>query len=333
MLRWNFPLFPERASTHAARVDALYFFLVFICGFMAVAIALMVIVFAIKFRRSKHPVAEQIAGSLRLETTWTLIPLFIFIWIYVWGASVYFDSSRPPRDSEEIYTVAKQWMWKFQHLDGTREINELHVPVGRDIMMTMVSQDVIHSFFVPAFRVKADVLPGRYTHVWFHAIKPGHYHLFCAEYCGTMHSGMIGQVIVMTPADYEAWLSGGGAQGSLAQSGQKLFQELGCSTCHRGDSGARGPNLAGLYGHPVNLADGRTVIADDSYIRESILSPAAKVVAGFQPIMPNFQSQLNEEAVLALVSYIKSLAQSPAGEPQANHPPPQQAPPAGKQVK
>src|SRR6266404_4245580 len=286
---WNFPLFPERASTHAARVDALYFFLVFICGFMAVAIAVMVIVFAVRFRRSRNPVAEQ------------------------------------------IYTVAKQWMWKFQHLDGTREVNELHVPVGRDIMMTMVSQDVIHSFFVPAFRVKADVLPGRYTHVWFRAIKPGHYHLFCAEYCGTMHSGMIGQVVVMTPADYQEWMSGG-VTGSLARSGEKLFMDLGCGTCHRGDPQARGPNLSGLFGRPVNLADGRTIAADESYIRESILAPPAKVVAGFQPIMPNFQSQLSEERVIALVAYIKSMGQSPTGEPVPNRPAPAQAPPVGKKV-
>jgi len=326
-------LFPERASTHAARVDALFIFLLVICGVAAVSIAVMVTVFAVKFRKSKHRPAVQIEGSNALEFAWTVAPLIFFLWFFVWGANVYFDGARAPRGSEEVYTVAKQWMWKFQHLDGQREINELHVPVGRDIVLNMVSQDVIHSFFVPAFRIKADVLPGRYTHVWFHATKPGRYHLFCAEYCGTMHSGMIGQVVVMTPSEYQAWLQGGAAAGSLAQSGEKLFQELGCITCHRGDAQARGPNLVGLYGQPVKLADGRTVVADDSYLRESILNPTAKVVAGFQPIMPNFQAQLSEENVMALMAYIKSMAKQPAGNPTAMNAPPESAPPLGKKVK
>jgi cytochrome c oxidase subunit 2 len=256
----------------------------------------------------------------------------VFLFMFVWGAEVYFDGARPPSDSEVVYVVAKQWMWKFQHLDGQREINELHVPVGRDIMLRMVSQDVIHSFFVPAFRVKADVLPGRYTTLWFHATKAGDFHLFCAEYCGTMHSGMIGRVVVLEPAQYQAWLSGGGAMGSLASNGQRLFQDLGCITCHRGDSQARAPNLTGLYGHPVKLNDGRTIVADDAYIRESILDPPAKVVAGFQPIMPSFRGQVDEEGILSLIAYIKSLATQQTGEPAATHPAPAQAPPAGTRV-
>jgi cytochrome c oxidase subunit II len=329
---WNFPLFPERASTHAAHVDAVYFFLVAICTLVALGVAVMITYFAVRYRASQNRRAVQIEGSTVLEITWSVIPLFIFIWFFLWGASVYWEGVRAPSDSEEIYVVAKQWMWKIQHLNGVREINELHVPVGRDIVTTMVSQDVIHSFFVPAFRVKADVLPGRYTHIWFRATKPGTYHLFCAEYCGTMHSGMIGSVIVMEPAQYEAWLAGGAAQGSLAANGQKLFQDLGCNTCHRADAMARAPNLQGLYGRPVKLGDGRSVTADDSYIRESILNPTAKVVAGFQPIMPNFSSQLNEEGVLALVAYVKSLGQQTTGEPVANRPAPNQAPPAGKKV-
>jgi cytochrome c oxidase subunit II len=334
MSGWNFPLFPDRAATHAGQVDAIYIFLLTLCGMVALAIAFTIAFFAVRYRRTRHA-AEQIEGSTMLEVTWTVIPLMIFMFIFVWGANVYFDAYRSPRDAEEVYTVAKQWMWKFQHLDGQREINQLHVPVGRDIRMTMISQDVIHSFFVPAFRIKGDVLPGRYSHVWFHATKPGTYHLFCAEYCGTQHSGMIGQVIVMSPADYEQWLAGGAAAGSLAQNGEKLFMELGCNTCHRADSGARGPNLVGLFGSSVHLADGRTITADESYIRESILNPSAKVVAGFQPIMPNFQAQVNEEGVLALVAYVKSLRGGAvaAGQPIPNRPAPANAPPAGEKVK
>jgi cytochrome c oxidase subunit 2 len=233
--------------------------------------------------------------------------------IFVWGAVIYFNERTPPRGATEIYVVAKQWMWKLQHEEGPREINELHVPVGRDVKMIMTSQDVIHSFYVPAFRIKQDVLPGRYTTAWFHATKAGTYHLFCAEYCGTMHSGMIGQVVVMEPAQYEAWMGGGGAMGSLASNGETIFQQLGCSTCHRSDTQGRGPNLVGLFGKRVQLEDGRTVIADENYIRESILSPAAKVVSGFKPIMPVFQGLVSEEQLSALVAYIKSLNQPPSG--------------------
>src|SRR5207248_4019295 len=294
-----------RASTIAARVDALYFFLLAVAIFFGLLIAGLIVYYAVKFhRRSPSAVGARIHGGMVLEVTWTVVPLLITMVIFVWGASVYFAMAHPPDETLNIYVVGKQWMWKFQHLDGQREINELHVPVGRDIKLTMVSQDVIHSFFVPAFRVKADVLPARYTNLWFHATKSGEYHLFCAEYCGTMHSGMIGRIVVMEPAQYQAWLSGGGAFGSLAQNGQKLFQDLGCITCHRGDAQARAPNLAGAYGRPVHLNDGRTVVMDESYIRESILNPQAKIVAGFEPIMPSFQGQVDEEGVLALIAYI-----------------------------
>ncbi len=291
----------------AGRVDALYLFLIAVSAFFSILIFALIFYFAIRYRRAKQPIAEHIEGSLPLELTWTFIPLGITLIIFVWSSSIFFSINRPPRGSMQIYVVAKQWMWKFQHLDGQREINELHVPVGRDVEMIMTSQDVIHSFFVPAFRVKADVLPGRYTRTWFHATRSGDYHLFCAEYCGTQHSGMLGHVVVMEPAQYENWLGGGGAEGSLAASGQKLFQELGCSTCHRFDTQGRGPNLVGLFGRPVLLEDGRTVIADENYVRESILNPAAKVVSGFKPIMPTFQGQISEEQLISLLAYIKSL--------------------------
>src|SRR5690242_18309735 len=329
---WNFALFPDSASNHATQVDYVYFFMVVLCTFMTVAIAIAVIYFAVKYRARPGQRPTQIHGNNLLEITWSAIPLAVFMLMFVWGAVVFFDAARPPKDADVIYVVGKQWMWKIQHADGAREINELHVPANRDIMLRMVSQDVIHSFYIPAFRIKADVLPGRYTSMWFHATKAGDYHLFCAEYCGTMHSGMIGHVVVMEPGQYQVWLSGGAAQGSMASNGERLFQDLGCISCHRGDSQARAPNLAGVYNSVVHLADGRTVVADDAYIRESVLNPTAKVVAGFAPIMPSFQGQVDEEGILALISYIKSLATAQTGGPVANRPAPANAPPAGTKV-
>ena len=309
----NFPLWPAGASSNAGAVDALYIFLVALSTFMTVAIFATIAVFGLKYRRRHGREAQQIEGSLILEIAWSVIPMGIFVVIFAWGAVLYFHDRTPPQDATDIYVVGKQWMWKIQHPGGQREINELHVPVNKDIKLIMTSQDVIHSFFIPAFRVKQDVLPGRYTTLWFRATQTGTYHLFCAQFCGTEHSGMIGQVVVMDQADYQNWLTGGTVVGSMAQSGDTLFQQLGCGTCHRFDVQGRGPNLRGVYGNPVQLEDGRMVIADDNYIRESILSPAAKVVSGFKPIMPSFQGQVSDEEVNALIAYIKSMSQAPAG--------------------
>jgi cytochrome c oxidase subunit 2 len=316
----NLPLFPERASAMAWQVDGLYFLLIAVSAFFTLLIFALILVFSIKYRRSVHPHAVPIEGSLPLELTWTLIPLGICMIFFAWGSLIYFQEARPPKGAMEVYTVGKQWMWKFEHETGQREINQLHVPVGRDVRLIMGSQDVIHSFFVPAFRVKADVLPGRYTSIWFRATKPGSYYLFCSQYCGTQHSGMIGEVIVMEPTAYQAWLSGGGATGTMASNGQQMFQQLGCATCHRSDTQGRGPNLNGVYGKPVLLDDGRTVMADENYIRESILNPTAKIVAGFKPIMPSFQGQVSEESLMALVAYVKSLGQPQQSEPVSNRP-------------
>jgi cytochrome c oxidase subunit 2 len=308
----GFSLFPEQASTMAGRVDALYFFLVGLSGFFSILIAGLIVYFAVKFRRrSPQAVGAEIHGGMMLEITWTVLPLFIVLGIFVWGASVFFAMSRPPDETINIYVVGKQWMWKFQHLDGQREINELHVPVGRPVKMIMTSEDVIHDFFVPAFRTKADVIPGRYTSVWFQPTKPGRYHLFCAEYCGTRHSGMIGQVVVMDPSEYQTWLSGGTPEGSLASAGAKLFADLACNTCHRPDAQGRGPVLEGLFGNTVTLQSGETVTVDEAYIRESILTPSAKIAAGFQPIMPTFQGLVTEEQLLELIEYVKSLKALP----------------------
>ena len=297
----------------AGNVDALFIFLLIVSGLITLLIFVCLVFFAARFRYRPGVLAEPIEGSTPLELTWSIIPMFVFMVIFFWGAVVYFKERTPPRDSTEVYVVAKQWMWKLEHAEGQREINQLHVPVGRDVKMIMTSQDVIHSFFIPAFRIKQDVLPGRYTTAWFRATKPGTYHLFCAEYCGTQHSGMIGSVVVLEPAQYEAWMNGG-STGPLSATGEKIFAELGCVTCHRSDTQGRGPNLQGLFGKTVHLEDGRTVTADENYIRESILDPGAKIVSGYKPVMPTFQGLISEEQLNALVAYVKSLSAAKPGE-------------------
>lgn len=303
----------------ATRVDALYFFLLAISAFFAILIAGLIVFYAIRYkRRSATEIGTAFHGGMALELTWTIVPFLITMVIFVWGASVFFAMSRPPDETLNIYVVGKQWMWKFQHLDGQREINELHVPLGRPVKLIMTSEDVIHDVFVPAFRVKADVLPGRYTTIWFEPTKAGRYHLFCAEYCGTKHSGMIGEVVVMEPNEFQTWVGGGAREGSLAEGGAKLFSSLACNTCHRPDAQGRGPVLDGLYNKPVTLQSGETVTADEVYIRESILNPTAKITAGFQPIMPTFQGLVTEEQLLELIEYVKSLqAPQATATPQA----------------
>jgi cytochrome c oxidase subunit 2 len=330
-------ILPDQASTFAPRTDALFYFL---CSVSVVASALIVAALfflSLRYRRvgtERAPMAGQAldhAQTRRLEVLWIVIPLAIFLGIFYWGAKLYAAINEVPPDALTVYVVGKRWMWKTQHLGGQREINELHIPLGRPVRLVMTSEDVIHSFYVPAFRVKQDVLPGRYTTMWFEPTKLGEYHLFCAEYCGTKHSGMIGRVVVMDPSEYQAWL-GGGRGGSLSQAGEKRFNDLGCTTCHRDDAGhdgARGPQLRGLFGSRVKLRSGETVVADESYLRESILDPKAKVVQGFEPIMPTYATQLDEEGVLELVAYIKSLEGSRSGAAERAAPPaepPREAP-------
>jgi cytochrome c oxidase subunit 2 len=310
---FKLPFFPPEASSMAGEVDALTLWLVGMATFFTVLIAVMVIYFSLRYRqRSPDQVGSTFDNSTLLEVTWTVIPVIIVLFTFAWGAKVYFRLYRPPANAAVYYVTGKQWMWKTQHPTGQREINELHVPVGQPVELKMTSEDVIHSFFVPAFRIKSDVLPGRYTTLWFTPTKPGRYHLFCAEYCGTDHSRMIGWVTVMEPEDYQAWLAGGPAPASPAAAGEQLFTQLACSTCHKEQPGGRGPVLKGVFGSKVTLASGETVTADEDYIRESILNPTAKVVAGFQPIMPSFQGQVSEEGILQLINYIKSLADEKA---------------------
>jgi cytochrome c oxidase subunit II len=311
----NFPFFPQQASEQAANMDALYFFLLAVTAFFMALISILVVVFAVKFhRRHEDEVGEAIHGSLALELLWTILPLGITMVMFVWGAQTFFHMTRPPKGALEIYVVGKQWMWKAQHKDGAREINELHVPVGRPVKLIMGSEDVIHSFFIPAFRVKADVIPGRYNTMWFTATTPGTYHLFCTQYCGTKHSAMIGWVTAMSDTDYQAWLTGGAGGGTMAENGAKLFQDLNCVTCHLDNGQGRGPSLKGAYGKQVVLQNQQTVTMDDAYIRESILNPQSKVVAGFQPLMPTFKGLVTEEQLLQLIAYVKSLGEQPAAQ-------------------
>jgi cytochrome c oxidase subunit 2 len=319
-MRTDLPLFPDSASTGAHQVDALFYVWSVVSIFFSILIAALIVYFMVRYRRRREEeVGSDTVVPLSLEIVWSAIPLAICLAMFAWGARVFFYVYRPPADAIEYFAVAKQWMWKFQHPEGNREINELHVPVGQAIKMTMTSEDVIHSFYIPAFRMKQDVLPGRYTTTWFRADKPGTYHLFCAEYCGTEHSRMIGSIVVMDPTAYEAWLAGGQPGQSTVASGAQLFQTLACDTCHRPNVAGlvpRAPRLEGLFGRQVKLADGRTLLADENYVRESILNPNAKIVAGWTPIMPTFQGQVTEEQLVQLIAYVKSLAAEPPASPE-----------------
>lgn len=317
----GFTLFPAQASTIAPEVDNLYLGVVAITAFFAIVVVVCVTYFAIKYRDDTgERVGAPITGSMPLELGWSLIPFFIAIGIFVWASVVFFHIVRAPDQSLEVYSTGKRWMWRFQHIDGQREINELHIPIGRPVRVVFTSEDVLHDLFIPAFRVKADAVPGRYSAIWFEATQVGEYHIFCAEYCGTRHSGMIGTVYAMAPADYQAWLAGNGttATGSLLQQGETLFTQLACVTCHLGDGTGRGPSLGGVYGAKVTLDNGSVITADESYLRESILNSQARTVKGYEHIMPTFQGLVNDDGVAALIEYIKSM-QSAANQVAAAH--------------
>ena len=303
------PFFPEAASSFAAEVDALYLFIFAVSAFFTVAISIAVVVFGVRYRR-KHAeeIGAHIEGSLPLELAWSIIPTIISMVMFAWGAKLFYEIRVPPDETLQIYAVGKQWMWKFQHTGGQREINELHVPMGRPIKLLVTSEDVLHDLYFPAFRTKIDAIPGRYQQLWFTAIKPGRYRIFCAEYCGTKHSGMIGEVIVMEPQQYQAWLAGGGSEGTMAERGAKLFNDLACTSCHLDSGQGRGPSLKDIVGKAVDLAGGSSVMVDEGYLRESILNSQAKVVRGFTPLMPTFQGLISEEGLAALIEHIKSLS-------------------------
>jgi cytochrome c oxidase subunit II len=318
--------FPEQASTVSHDVDLLLYFLLAVTGPMALLVAVLLIYFAIRYRRRPGaPPPGPMKGSIPLELFWSGTPLVIFMVMFVWGATVYFGAYRPPDNATVIYGVGKQWMWKFQHPEGQREINELHVAVGQPYQILLTSEDVIHSFFVPDFRVHMDVLPARYTSVWFEATKPGTYHLFCSQYCGTNHAGMIGSVVVQEPADHQRWLHLR-AEGSLALQGRKTFLKYRCVSCHSADENARAPVLEELYGKRVQLRGGGSVIADDHYLRESIIDPDAKIVAGYENIMPHFKGQVTEEEIFELLAFIRSLERGGTPKRVEEYPPPTTTP-------
>ncbi|MEO8126442.1 MAG: cytochrome c oxidase subunit II [Bryobacteraceae bacterium] len=311
-------IFPPRASSTAAEVDALYSFLLVVCIGMTIIIFCAVFFFAVKYRRKSDtdPMPRAIHGSLPLEIAWSVAPFLVMLVMFAWGTKLYFQNYTPPlRDTLDVYITGKQWMWKVQYPNGRAEINELHVPTGRAVKLIMASEDVIHSFYIPAFRLKRDVVPGSYQTYWFEATQQGRYHIFCAEYCGTNHSDMTGWVTVMDPHEYANWLTGS-TSGSMKEQGEKLFQQYGCVTCHVTDREGRCPSLLNVFGRPVVLEDGRSVQADEAYIRESILNPNAKIVKGYKrDVMPVFQGQIAEDGLLQLIVYIKSL--SPPAPPVA----------------
>lgn len=306
------PLSPEQASNFAPQVDNLVFFMISVCLFFAVAICAAVIYFFFKYQR-KQPdeIGVPIHGDLRLEITWIVLPFFLLLAMFGWGAAVYVDYRHTPADTLDIYVIGKQWMWRLQQPDGHREINELHLPVNRNVRLIMGSEDVIHDFSVPSFRVKMDVVPGHYNTMWFRPTKVGKYHFFCSQYCGTNHAVMGGWITVMEPDEYARWLAGTSGSGDPVAMGEKLITDLACNTCHQPDGKGRGPSYNGVYGSTVKLADGSTVVADDAYIRESILQPNAKIVAGYVPVMPSFQGLVTEDQILQLTAYIKSMKDQP----------------------
>jgi cytochrome c oxidase subunit 2 len=321
-------LFPQEASTTANQVDMLFLFLVGVCGTVTLLVAFLLVYFSVRYRRRPGDVGNppETPASHALEWFWTLTPLPIFTVMFVWGAEVYFATYRPPDNAATVYVVGKQWMWKFQHPEGQREINLLHVPFGRPIRLLMTSEDVIHSLFIPDFRIHMDLLPNRYTSVWFQASRPGMYRLFCSQYCGTNHAGMVGVIVAMDPADYDRWLHLG-AEGSMAMEGRKAFLKYRCASCHSANAEARAPVLEDLFRSPVTLNDGRVVEADESYIRESIVNPSAKIVAGYENIMPTFQGQVSEEEIFELIAFIQALKPGETPKRVESFPPPATTPP------
>lgn len=311
-------IFPETASDIAWHVDAIFYSLLAVCGLICIGIAIFVVLCCIRYRADGEirplPKLKKVR-SFWIEVGWTSATFLVFVAIFIWAGVIYFRMSKPPADAQEIHVVAKQWMWKLQHLNGRREINALHLEVGRPVKLVMTSQDVIHDFYVPAFRTKQDVVPGRYTTEWFTPTKPGTYHLFCAEYCGMNHSRMDGWVYVLEPQEYAKWLATGSEGESVVAAGARLFVARGCSGCHSPNSTVHAPLLNGIYLQPVALTDGTVVRADDQYLHDCILQSRKQIVAGYPPVMPLFQGQLSEEEVMQLIAYIKSLSVEKGSSP------------------
>lgn len=317
-------LFPAQASSFAREMDLLLLALTAITLLVLLSITALILYYVWRYREGStapRPEKRPRIGGYRLELSWSLATLMIFLVLFVWSTSLYLRMyGEPDMPAMTINVIAKQWMWKTYHPSGAREINELHVPSGEAIKLRLISQDVIHSFSVPAFRIKRDVLPGRYNTAWFKAVTPGVYSLFCAEYCGTEHSHMRGRVVVLAADDYADWLTGEAIEATPAERGRELFRSAGCTGCHSDQAAVRAPTLGGLYGRTVPLADGSTVIADEVYLRDSMLLPRKQIVAGYQPLMPSYEGRLTEAEVLSLIAYLKHLgddteADRPEGAP------------------
>ncbi|HXD88809.1 MAG TPA: cytochrome c oxidase subunit II [Urbifossiella sp.] len=303
----GFPLVPDQASDSARKIDNLFLFILLITGIAGLLVAALITVFSIRYRRrSESDFTPRITGAPLLEWFWTLSPLGVFAIMFGWGLYAFRDNYRPPPDAYEVFVVGKQWMWKVQHPNGRREINELHIAVGKPVKVTFVSEDVIHDFAVPAFRSKIDVLPGRYVSTWYSPTRTGRFHLFCDQYCGTSHARMVGTVIVMEPEELDAWLQEK-AEGSPALEGRKLFLKFQCISCHSADEHAKAPVLEGLFGRKVALKGGHSTVADFRYLRDSILTPGKEVVEGWEPVMPSFQGQVTEEEMFQLIAFLRSL--------------------------
>ncbi len=322
----HLPWFPQRASTLAATVDQIYFAWLLLSGLVALAIAVLIVVFVWRYRTGSAADRRLPEGAALehathwIEAAWMLVPLAIFLAMFVWSARAYVGDTTAPAGAMPVYVVGKQWMWHLEHAGGQREIGELHVPLGRPVQLVMTSQDVIHSFSVPGFRVKQDVLPGRYTTLWFEPDRAGEFRIFCTQYCGTAHSDMVGRVVVMAPADFERWLAAHAVGDSMPGRGARLFRELGCSGCHGPHAGVAAPPLAGVYGRRVALAGGGTVLADEDYLREVLLWPGRRPAAGYAPTMPSYQGQLDEQQLLELLAYLRSLGDLPGATAAATTP-------------
>nr|WP_314539206.1 cytochrome c oxidase subunit II [uncultured Massilia sp.] len=311
----HFYLLPEDGAASAVRLDSLALALLLLTGAVAVIVLALTIGFAVRYRAGSDADRSNAPTKGRgIEIAWTLTPLLLFLGIYAWAAIDYVKLYQPPADAMPVFVVAKQWMWKAQHASGRREVGELHLPLGRPVRLVMTSEDVIHSFYVPAFRIKQDVLPGRYTSISFTPSRAGEYHLFCTEFCGTDHALMLGKIVVQPPADFARWLTAGPRQPGMAQRGFALYRSYGCSGCHDAGSSVHAPSLAGLLGRPVHLADGRELRADGAYVRDSILVPDKDVVAGYAPIMPSFAGKIGEEDLLAIIEYIRETGHAETAE-------------------
>jgi cytochrome c oxidase subunit 2 len=303
-------------TRYGSRVDLLFVGLLVSSLFVAALLFGLMLTFAARYRESSDADRDdRIKKSWTWEVSWTTATLVGFLGLFVWSAHLYLNLTETHAGALPVYVVAKQWMWKVQHAGGQREINELHIPLGQPVRMIMTSQDVIHSFFIPAFRVKHDVVPGRYQDLQFTAEKAGVYHLFCSEFCGTDHSRMTGRIVVMEPHQFQQWLSQQDVGGTLAARGAELFRNLGCSGCHGNSTAVRAPPLEGLYNKPVPLADGSVAVADERYIRDSILLPRSQVAAGYTPVMPSFEGKISEDDLVAIVAYIKSIGGEPRPRP------------------